>query len=142
MTRREEREETFLMLFESEFDVSRTADEIYETAKEGRDVEESPYVRKVLGGCLEHRDQINAMIEKYAKGWTRDRIKASAAAVMTLAVYEMLYMPDIPCRVSINEGVELIKKYDDEKARVFVNGVLNSVSRDESIVALKKPNET
>ncbi len=142
MTRREEREETFLMLFESEFDSGRTADEIYETAKDGRDVQESPYIRAVLGGCMEHRAEINAMLEKYAKGWTRDRMKASAAAVMTLAVYEMMYMPDIPCRVSMNEALELIKKYDDEKARVFVNGILNSVSRDEHVVASKKTDET
>ena len=47
---------------------------------------------------------------------------------MTLATYEMLYMPDIPARVSINEALELIKKYDDEKARVFVNGVLHAIS--------------
>lgn len=137
MTRREEREETFLMLFESEFDSEKTADEIYENAKEGRDVQESAYIRTVLGGAMEHRADINAMIEKYAKGWKRERIKASAAAVMTLAVYEMLYMPDIPCRVSINEALELIKKYDDDKARVFVNGVLNSVSCDDGVAALK-----
>ncbi len=137
MTRREEREETFLMLFESEFDPARTAEEIYETAKEVRDVEENAYMRTVLTGALEARAEINAMIEKYAKGWKRERIKPSAAAALTLATYEMLYMPDIPLRVSMNEALELVKKYDDEKARVFVNGVLNSISRDETVAARK-----
>ena len=137
MTRIEEREETFLLLFESEFDPSRDAGEIYDTAKEAREVEDSEYIRTVLGGVLEKRTEINAMIEKYAKGWKRDRIKPSALAAMSLAVYEMLYMSDIPCRVSINEALELVKKYDDEKARVFVNGVLNSVSHDEAVVGAK-----
>ena len=53
MTRREEREETFLLLFESEFDPSRDAGEIYDTAKEAREVEDSEYIRTVLGGVLE-----------------------------------------------------------------------------------------
>ena len=94
-------------------------------------------MRAVLSGAMEHRAEINAMIEKYAKGWKRDRIKPSVGAALTLAAYEMLYMPDIPTRVSINEALELIKKYDDEKARVFVNGILNSISHDEEVASRK-----
>ena len=135
MNRRQEREETFLMLFEAEFDSSRTAEEIYEQAKESREVGESDYIRTVLGGAIEKREEIGALIEKHSKGWQRDRITHSISAAMLLAVYEMLYMPDIPSRVSINEALELVKKYDDEKARVFANGVLHAISTDEAVAS-------
>ena len=137
MNRRQEREEAFLMLFEGEFDTERSAEEIYASAKDARDVEDSRYIKTVLDGVIEHRDELNAVIEKYSKGWQRERITPCAAAVMLLAAYEMLYMPDVPLRVSINEAVDLIKKYDDDKARVFVNGVLNSISRDDAAAACK-----
>ena len=140
MNRRQEREEAFLMLFEAEFDSSRTADEIYDCAKESREVEESAYVRNVLCGVIDNREELNGLIAKYSKGWQRDRITTSAAAVMLLAVYEMLYMKDVPLRVSINEAVELVKKFDDEKARVFVNGILNSISHDEAVTAARSEN--
>ena len=133
MNRRQEREETFLMLFESDFDPSRTAEEIYAQAAESRDVGESEYIQTVLSGAIEKRDEISALIEKHSKGWQRDRITHSVSAAMTLAVYEMLYMSDIPARVSINEALELIRKYDDEKARVFVNGVLHAISTDDAV---------
>ena len=133
MNRRQEREEAFLMLFESNFDPSRSAEEIYETAKEGREVGESEYIKTVLGGALEKREELDALISKHAKGWERDRISHSVSAAILLAVYEMLYMPDIPTRVSINEALELIKKYDDEKARIFANGVLHAISTDEAV---------
>ena len=140
MNRRQEREEAFLMLFEAEFDNARTAEDIYDCAKESREVEESFYVRNVLCVVIEKREELNALIAKYSKGWQRDRITISAAAVMLLAVYEMLYMKDVPLRVSINEAVELVKKFDDEKARVFVNGILNSISHDEAVTSARSEN--
>lgn len=138
MNRRQEREETFLMLFESDFDAARTAEEIYGTAMESREVGESEYIRTVLCGAIEKKAELDALIEKHSKGWQRDRITHSVSAAMSLAVYEMLYMPDIPTRVSINEALELIKKYDDEKARVFANGVLHAISTDEAVAAKSK----
>ncbi len=133
MNRRQEREETFLMLFEGEFDPLRTAEDIYSQAMESREVGESDYIRTVLSGVIEKRDELGALIEKHSRGWQRDRITHSVSAALHLAAYEMLYMPDIPARVSINEALELVKKYDDEKARVFANGVLHAISTDEAV---------
>ena len=134
MNRRQEREEAFLMLFESEFDKSRSAEEIYEGASEAREVEESAYVRQVLSGVMEHKEELDKLISKYSHGWRRERLSHVAGATLLLACYEMLYMEDIPFRVSINEALELMKKYDEDKARVFVNGVLNAISHDEAVV--------
>ena len=137
MNRRQEREETFLMLFEGEFAPAKTEEEIYADAKEARDVEESAYVREVLAGVRLHRAEIDALVDAHSHGWKRSRLSGVARAAILLAVYEMLYMPDVPLRVSLNEAVELMKKYDEDKARVFVNGVLNAISRDEAVVARK-----
>lgn len=128
--RRKEREETFFLLFESEFDPSRANEEICETARNARDVEITPYIADVLAGVAAHKETLDALIEKHSNGWKRDRISSVAAAVMLLATYEMIYRDDIPVNVSLNEAVELMKKYDEEKARVFVNGVLNAIAKE------------
>jgi N utilization substance protein B len=61
-----------------------------------------------------------------------DRISPVSMAILRLGCYEMMFIPDIPTRVSINEAVELAKKYDDEKSYAFVNGVLNSFANSLS----------
>ena len=130
MNRREEREQAFLLLFETAFDESREATEVYETAKEARDLEDSAYIHRVLSGVAEHKAELDEMIAAHSHGWNRERISATAAAAMLLAVYEMKYCEDIPVRVSLNEAIELMKKYDEDKARVFVNGVLNAIAKE------------
>lgn len=141
MNRRQEREEAFLMLFESEFDKGRSAEEIYEGASEAREVEESAYIRQVLSGVMEHKEELDKLIAKYSHGWRRERLSHVAGAALLLACYEMLYMEDIPFRVSINEALELMKKYDEDKARVFVNGVLNAISHDEAVMKQNEEGE-
>ncbi|MBQ9736148.1 MAG: transcription antitermination factor NusB [Clostridia bacterium] len=135
MTRREEREEAFLMLFEKEFAPEKSPEEIYGDAKDARDVEDSDYIRAVLAGVSEHRAELDELLDAHAHGWKRNRISGVARAAILLACYEMLYMADVPTRVSLNEAIELMKKYDEDKARVFVNGVLNAISRDERVLA-------
>ena len=135
MNRRQEREEAFLMLFEAEFAPEKTSEEIYEGAKDAREVEESPYIRTVLAGVGEHRAELDALIDAHSHGWKRKRLSGVARAAILLATFEMLYMPEVPPRVSLNEAIELMKKYDEEKARIFVNGVLNAISRDEAVLA-------
>ena len=69
---------------------------------------------------------IDGVIGRHAKGWKTSRISKVSRSILRLCVYEMLY-EEIPYSVSINEAVELAKKFDDEKARPFINGILNSV---------------
>ena len=133
MNRRQEREEAFLMLFEGEFAPEKSAEEIYTDAKDAREVEESAYIRTVLDGVREHRAELDALIDAHSHGWKRNRLSGVARAVILLATYEMLYLEEVPPRVSLNEAVELMKKYDEDKARSFVNGVLNAISRDEAV---------
>ena len=74
---------------------------------------------------------LDAYIEKYAKGWRFERISLVASAIMRLAMYEIMYMPDIPHGVAINEAVELTRKYDEPETAKFVNGILGSFLRQE-----------
>ena len=135
MNRKKEREEAFLMLFEAEFAPEKNTEKIYEDAKDARDVEESAYIRVVIDGVREHRAELDALIDTHSNGWKKNRLSGVARAVILLAAYEMLYMPDVPVRVSLNEAIELMKKYDEDKARVFVNGVLNAISHDDAVAS-------
>ena len=95
-----------------------------------RGIEENEYIRTLYFGILEKQNELDAYIEKYAKGRTLARISKIAKAVMRISIYEMLYIDDIPASVSINEAVELAKQYDDDKTKAFVNGILNAVKEE------------
>ena len=69
------------------------------------------------------------MISANSSGWKISRLSVVTASILRLATYEMLYCADIPVNVSMNEAIELAKKFDDEKARGFVNGVLNAIAK-------------
>lgn len=91
------------------------------------------YIRRLVKGIAEHGYELDQYIEKYAKGWRFERIPLVAAAVMRLAMYEILYMPDIPNAASINEAVEIAKKYENEDVVRFINGILGTFVRTEAL---------
>ncbi|MBE6530181.1 MAG: transcription antitermination factor NusB [Ruminococcaceae bacterium] len=130
ISRRESREQALGLLFETEFQMQKTPEEIYQLAMEDREIVADEYLSKVYFGVLEKKAEIDGYISKYSKGWSMDRIAPVTRNILRLSVYEMLNCPDIPVRVSINEAVELTKKYDEEKAKAFVNGILNSVKNE------------
>ncbi|MBQ9760094.1 MAG: transcription antitermination factor NusB [Clostridia bacterium] len=130
MTRKEAREEAFRLLFETEFRADTAADEIYALSTDNREVEENAYIRTVYFGVREHLEEIDAILMRHSKGWKTERITPVSRCAIRLCIYEMLYMEDIPVAVSLNEAIELVKKFDDAKVRAFVNGVLNGV-KDE-----------
>ena len=130
INRREAREAVFELLFETEFRTDEDRAVIYETSIENREVEENAYIKNTYFGVCEHQVEIDERINRHSNGWKISRISRVSRSIIRLCVYEMLYCPDIPSSVSLNEAVELCKKYDDEKARPFLNGVLNAV-KDE-----------
>ncbi len=91
------------------------------------------YIRRLVKGIAEHGYELDQYIEKYAKGWKFERIPLVAAAIMRLAMYEILYMPDIPNAASINEAVEIAKKYETEDVVRFINGILGTFVRAEAL---------
>lgn len=128
MKRKEARESAFLLLFEAAAKADETAEEIFAKATEVRELPVDEYVREVFFGVHEHADVIEPLIEDSLVGWKKTRVSLASLAIARLAAYEMLYCPDIPAKVSINEGIELSKQYDDEKTYMFVNGVLNAMA--------------
>ena len=129
MNRKQARENAFLLLFEREINKDEDSLEIIVKAAKERGLECDEYVKTIYFGALENRDEIEEAIEKSLVGWKRERVSYVSRALLTLATYEMMYIDDIPTKVSINEAIELSKKYDEEKAYVFVNGVLHAVSK-------------
>ena len=73
---------------------------------------------------------IDKKIAENLKGWTLERLSKIDLAILRLACYEIIFLEDIPKNVSINEGIELAKKYSDDESRKFINGLLDSISQD------------
>lgn len=130
MNRRLARETVFKLLFEQTFHADRGADEIYDTARIAQEWEDDAYVKEVFFGACARLPELDALIEKHSHGWKKSRISAVSLSLLRLAVYEMLFREDIPYQVSINEALELVKTYDDEQARSFVNGILHAVATE------------
>lgn len=104
-------------------------------AEEGELFAEKPdkrsldYIRRLTALIAEKRAELDAVIERYAKGWRVDRLSRTALAVLRCAICEILYIDDVPAGAAINEAVELDKKYDEPDTVAFVNGVLGSFVR-------------
>ncbi|MBQ4258399.1 MAG: transcription antitermination factor NusB [Clostridia bacterium] len=129
MTRSESRELSFAIGFERL--ISReTVDDVIEGAAEARSVTVSAFARKLAKGVEENEKEIDAILKNSLKGWQLSRISNVAHAILQIAIYEMIHEESVPLRVSINEAVELSKKYGDTEDAKFVNGVLASVTKE------------
>ena len=89
------------------------------------------YITALVKGVYDHGAELDGYISKYAIGWSFSRISRMTAAVMRVAMYEILYMPDIPAAAAINEAVELARRYDAPEAASFANGILGALVRGE-----------
>lgn len=137
MSRKIAREVAFKIIFSNEFEQDSLKElienivsdnELVETTnKNDISLEDKKYIEQVVLGITEKKDELDEKIKTYLKGWTMDRISKTDLAILRLAVYEMLYREDIPCKVSINEAVELAKAFCEETSPSFINGVLAGV---------------
>lgn len=132
MQRKIARENTFILMFERICKTDETSEEIFTKATEIRGLEYDDYVKATFFGTCENASRIDEVIERHLMGWKKSRVSHVAMAILRIAAYEIMFNPEIPHRVSINEAVELSKKYDDEKSYSFVNGVLNAISKEFS----------
>ena len=128
MQRKTARENAFILIFESIFKTDEVAEEIFTKATQIRGLEYDDYVKETFFGSYENSEVIDSAVERHLTGWKKERISPVSKAIIRLAAYEIMFMSDVPTRVSINEAVELAKKYDDEKSYSFVNGVLNALA--------------
>ena len=86
------------------------------------------YISAIVTGVAERRNELDDYIEKYSKGWKLARISRIAQSVLRVAMFEVLYMDEVPDSVAINEAVELAKIYCDEGSPRFINGCLGRIA--------------
>ncbi len=129
--RRAAREAVMALLFETEYHEGEDPAVICERAVAARELDMTdPYIRRTYMGIMDHLGAIDAVIGRHATGWRTGRLSRVSRAVLRLGTYELAYDAKIPAPIAINEAVELSKKYDDPKARAFINGVLNAVKNE------------
>lgn len=88
------------------------------------------YIDQVVDGVANRSDELNALIQKYSIGWDVSRISRLARTVMQLAIFEIIYIDDVPAGVAISEAVRITKMYDGNETGAFVNGILGSFARE------------
>jgi len=93
------------------------------------------YIDKVVAGVANREDELNDVIRKFSIGWDVSRISKLARCVMHLAIFEILYVEDVPTGVAISEAVRIVKKYDGNDTGSFVNGILGSFARSLNAAA-------
>ena len=103
--------------------------DIDDLIKEQLEVENS-FVNDTVKGIIENQNTINELANKYLKDWTLDRLNKVDQAILSLGIYELMYT-DTPSVVSINEAIELSKKYSDEAVTKMINGVLDKIYHEE-----------
>lgn len=86
-----------------------------------------PFFKKLVNGVLGTKGQIDALVERYSQNWNISRMSCVDRNVMRIAVYEMLYCDDIPPKVSINEAVDIGKKFGTQESGAFINGIMDSI---------------
>jgi N utilization substance protein B len=138
--RRSGRELAFKLLFQ--IDVGGgTISEVFENARLSSESSSDAWIfaAQVARGAWNDREQIDPIIERYASGWTLDRMANADRNLLRLALYEILSREDIPPSVSVNEAVELAKKYSTAESARFINGILGAYLRENPV---QKPNAT
>ena len=118
---------------------TRLEKEYYKLLSEENDVyEERPsrtqlaYIDNVVAGVANRQEMLNEEIQKYSIGWDVSRISRLARSVMQLAIFEILFVEDVPTGVAVSEAVRLAKKYDGDDTGAFVNGILGSFARSQN----------
>jgi N utilization substance protein B len=127
MNRRKSREIAMKLLFEMSINKEKLED-IIENFKESTDVDlkdiDMVYITKALAGVHENITEIDKNIEKHLIKWKLNRLSKMNLAILRISTYEILFEEEIPGKVSVNEGIELAKKYGEDSSPAFINGIL------------------
>ena len=130
MTRREMREQAFVLLIEKMFNAESTLQELAEFAEESGLFAADSFAMEIAVRTMDNVANIDERLSALSQKWSLNRLSRVTLTVLRLAASEILYFDDIPVSVSINEAVELAKKYATTEDASFINGVLGSLSRE------------
>lgn len=131
MSRRVSRELAMKLLYQFQLrddDIHEQIELFLSEAEQPLEALEKEYFMDVVQGAMEKREEIDGLIQNHARGWSLERMPKVDLAIMRLAIYELRFRKDIPWNVSINEAVELAKKYGGDQSKTFINGVLGKVA--------------
>jgi len=126
------REVALKLLFARELGGAPTLEEVLEQSEARTDLGEPDelFARELVDGVLANQAALDEIIAAHAQGWALSRIAKVDLLILRLAVYELRFEPNIPTGASINEAVELAKRFGEEKSYRFVNGILGAVARE------------
>jgi N utilization substance protein B len=134
MKRRKAREYALQILFQVDFTKkridSKDLEEFWSGKKESRSVKE--FTEDIVRGTLNSIDEIDAMIERVTENWLLKRMAAVDRNILRFAAYEILYRKDIPSAVTINEAIEIAKKFSSAESAPFINGILDQLAKESA----------
>ncbi|GAB7386832.1 transcription antitermination factor NusB [Bacillaceae bacterium] len=138
MKRRQLREKAIQALYEMDMTGVRPEEALQHVLEEEPAAEENDlaFLRDLVQGTWMRRGEIDATVSRYLKGWTIDRLANVDRAILRMATYEIVFRDDIPDKVSINEAIELAKRFGTEESAKFINGVLSSILKGKKTVIL------
>jgi transcription antitermination protein NusB len=111
-------------------------DEFWKQCQATEDVK--AFAVQLVDGVLEHKKDLDALIGKYATNWKVSRMQIVDRNILRLGTYELLWLNEVPAKVTMNEAIELAKDFGDEEAAKFVNGILDKVLSSEAKLAGKR----
>lgn len=124
-TRREARERALSLLYEADL-----KDQSPEEIVAGLPLEPEAFVVDLVAGVGKHRDEIDEVLTRFAKGWTLERMPVIDRTLLRIGVYELAHRPDIPLGATISEAVELAKRYSTDDSGKFINGMLARIAEE------------
>lgn len=130
MTRREAREQAFILIFERSFQQESELSQLVEFAEENDVFVADKYAVELAESTYKNVEEIDGIIKPHLKGWSQSRISKVTNAILRMAVCEMNYF-DVPIGAAVNEAVELAKKFAGDDEPAYINGVLGSVARNK-----------
>ena len=138
-SRRHSRQLALQLLFQQEFQAKHTACE-EEFWKEHQTVSDKvrAFATRIFQGVKAHQSKIDLLIQKFAVDWSIARMPVVDRNILRCAIYELVWEPDIPAVVTINEAIELAKRFADDEAQRFINGILDHILRDEEQLTEKR----
>ncbi len=125
MKRRKSRENAFILVFESFFS-DFEPESLINFAENEQEIKLSEYSKELIFGVLKNREIIDGKISLYLKNWSIKSVSKVLVSILEISFYEILYVKDVDYPVSINEAVELAKKYFGDDGPSFINGVLGN----------------
>lgn len=130
-SRRQARRDAMVLLYQHDL-TGGDLDTLYKNLEGKEEHELEPYTREVVEGVLASQDEIDELIDASAENWSASRMAALERNILRLAIYEIRNRDDIPAEVSIDEAVELAKRFCSREAGSLVNGVLSNVANSEA----------